>query len=72
MATSIQSQLTLSMSTPQEVKFWWQHDQILTLVARKKPKQPLKGLCFIQFLRSGESVNTEMRSKGVLATANDW
>lgn len=33
-----------------------------------KPKQ----LILFKFLRSGESATTERRSKGVLATANDW
>ncbi|KAK0143476.1 hypothetical protein N1851_018388 [Merluccius polli] len=59
-------------------KFRWRHDQILTQLAagveqaRKKPKQLSKGPHFNHFLRAGESAAAETRSKGVLATANDW
>ncbi len=37
----------------------------------KKPRH-CKGPCFIQFLISGESTTTEIKSKGVLSMADDW
>lgn len=40
--------------------------------ARKRPKQLSNGPRVIHFLRLGESVAEEMRSKGVLAKVSDW
>ncbi|KAL0172855.1 hypothetical protein M9458_033166, partial [Cirrhinus mrigala] len=59
-------------------KFRWCHDKILAQLAdgveqaRKKIIQLSNGHHFIQFVRTGESTAAGRRSRGVLATANDW
>ncbi|KAM9717486.1 uncharacterized protein ACNS7B_021136 [Menidia menidia] len=59
-------------------KFRWRHDQILAQLAdgidqaRTRARQLSKGPRFIHFTRAGENGAAGGRSKGVLATANDW
>ncbi|XP_061876851.1 uncharacterized protein LOC133629831 [Entelurus aequoreus] len=59
-------------------KFRWRHDQIFAQLAegveqaRKRTRQLSNGLCFIHFIRAGESAAAGGRNKGVLATASDW
>ena len=59
-------------------KFRWRHDQILTQLAegvelaRTRARKLSDGPRFIHFVKAGESAATGGRSKGVLATANDW
>ena len=58
-------------------KFRWCHKILSRLAdgveqARKKGKQLSDGHHFIHFVRTGESTATGRRSRGALASANDW
>ncbi|XP_056314571.1 uncharacterized protein LOC130229674 [Danio aesculapii] len=70
--------LSACQSSLADGKFRWRHDKILSQLAdgleqaRKKVKQHSDGQCFIQFIRSGESIAAGRRRGGVLASAKDW
>lgn len=54
-------------------KFPWKHDQVLTkLAAGLEQARTSRGSQFMKFLRAGETVETQARARGILATANDW
>lgn len=70
--------LSACRSSLADGKFRWRHDKILSRLAdgveqaRKNRKPPPDGLHFIHFVRTGESTAAVRRSRGVLASANDW
>ena len=70
--------LSSCQSSLADGKLRWRHDKILAQLAdgveqaRKKPKGLSTGPHFINFIRSGENAAAGQRSKGILASANDW
>lgn len=70
--------LSSCQSSLADRKFRWHHDKILGQLAdgveqaSKRPKELSTKPHFTNFIRPAETAATGQRSKGILASANDW
>lgn len=77
-SANLEHVLSACQSILADGKIWWCHNKILSQVVdgveqvRRRVKQLSDRHNFIHFVRTGESTAAGQRSRGVLASGNEW